>query len=158
MIDYIAPSLDTTISAISNAVYLFASHPEQWRLLEEDPRLIPNAVNEIVRYESPLRAFARLARRDTEIAGVLIPAGSRVLVIYGSANRDEREWQEPETFYICRDAGRHLGFGNGAHACAGQALARLETAAMLRALVERVDRIRLERQPIWAANNIVRRR
>lgn len=157
MIDYIAPSLDTTISAISNAVYLFASHPEQWQLLKDDPGLIPNAVNEIVRYESPLRAFARLARRDTEIAGAVIPEGARVLVMYASANRDEGEWKDPDTFEIRRDAGRHLGFGNGAHACAGQALARLETAAMLRALVDRVDRIRVSGPPMWAQNNIIRR-
>ncbi len=157
LIDYIAPSLDTTISAISNAVYLFANHPEQWRLLKDDPALIPNAVNEIVRYESPLRAFARLARRDTDIAGVAIPAGSRVLVMYASANRDEREWNDPDTFDIRRDAGRHLGFGNGAHACAGQALARLETAAMLRALIDRVDRIHVSGPPTWAENNIIRR-
>lgn len=157
MIDYIAPSLDTTISAISNAVYLFASHPEQWQLIKEDPALIPNAVNEIVRYESPLRAFARLARRDTDIAGVAIPAGSRVLVIYASANRDEREWNDPDTFDIRRDAGRHLGFGNGAHACAGQALARLEMTAMLRALIARVDRIHIRGPATWAKNNIIRR-
>jgi cytochrome P450 len=157
MIDYIAPSLDTTISAISNAVYLFATHPEQWRLLKDDPGLIPNAVNEIVRYESPLRAFARLARRDTQLAGVPIPAGSRVLVMYASANRDEREWNDPDIFDIRRDAGRHLGFGNGAHACAGQSLARLETAAMLRHLVERVDHIHVRDRPTWALNNIIRR-
>jgi cytochrome P450 len=157
MIDYIAPSLDTTISAISNAVYLLGAHPDQWRRLKDDPGLIPNAVNEIVRYESPLRAFARVARCDARIAGIPIPAGSRVLVMYASANRDEREWSDPDTFDIGRDAGRHLGFGNGAHACAGQALARLETTAMLRALVERVDRIHLAGEPTWAVNNIIRR-
>jgi cytochrome P450 len=157
MIDYVAPSLDTTISAISNAVYLLATHPEQWQLLKEDPGLIPNAVNEIVRYESPLRAFARLARNDAQIAGTPIPAGSRVLVMYASANRDESEWENPDTFDIRRDAGRHLGFGNGAHACAGQALARLETAAMLRALIDRVDRIEVSGRPTWAVNNIIRR-
>lgn len=157
MIDYIAPSLDTTISAISNAVSLLALYPEQWALLKDDPSLIPNAVNEIVRFESPLRAFARLVARDTDIAGVPLRAGSRVLVIYASANRDEREWDNPETFDITRDAGRHLGFGNGAHACAGQALARLETAAMLRALIDRVDRISLAGTPTWAVNNIIRR-
>jgi cytochrome P450 len=157
MIDYIAPSLDTTISAIANAVYLLAAHPAQWDLLKNDPGLIPNAINEILRYESPLRAFARLARRDTNIADIPIPAGSRVLVMYASANRDEREWTDPDTFDIRRDARRHLGFGNGAHACAGQALARLETAAMLRALIGRVDRIRLGDRPTWAVNNIIRR-
>ena len=80
MIDYIAPSLDTTISAISSALYLFATYPEQWQILKEDPSLINNAVNEVVRFEAPLRAFARHTRCDAQIAGVGIPAGARVLV------------------------------------------------------------------------------
>jgi cytochrome P450 len=157
MIDYIAPSLDTTISAISNALHLFASHPDQWQLLREDPTLIPNAVNEIVRYEAPLRAFSRHARHDADVAGHRIAAGTRVLVIYASANRDELEWDAPDTFDIRRDATRQLGFGYGAHACAGQGLARLETQAMLGALAERVDRIELAATPTWAVNNIIRR-
>jgi cytochrome P450 len=77
--------------------------------------------------------------------------------MYASANRDEREWDDPQTFDIRRDAGRHLGFGNGAHACAGQGLARMETAAMLRALIERVQRFELTGTPTWAVNNIIRR-
>ena len=157
MIDYIAPSLDTTISAISSALHLFATHPQQWQLLKDEPTLIPNAVNEVIRFESPLRAFARHTRCETEVAGVRIPEGARVLVIYASANRDEREWDNPETFDIRRDANRHLGFGQGAHACAGQSLARLETSAMLRALVDRVDRIEPTAEPTWAINNIIRR-
>jgi cytochrome P450 len=157
MIDYIAPSLDTTISAISNALHLFATHPEQWALLRNEPALLPNAVNEVIRYEAPLRAFSRKALRDTEVAGIAIPCGARVLVIYASANRDEREWDAPELFDIRNDAGRQLGFGNGAHACAGQGLARLETTAMLAALVERVERIELTGTPVWAMNNIIRR-
>jgi cytochrome P450 len=157
MIDYIAPSLDTTISSISSALYLFATHPEQWRILKDDPSLIPNAVNEVIRFESPLRAFARHTRCDTDIADVRIPAGARVLVIYASANRDEREWHEPDMFDIRRDANRQLGFGQGAHACAGQGLARLETSAILQALVDRVDGIELTAEPTWAVNNIIRR-
>lgn len=157
MIDYIAPSLDTTISAISNAIYLLATHPQQWHLLKRDPGQIPNAINEVLRYESPLRAFGRQVRTDTEIAGIPLPAGARVLVIYASANRDETEWDDPDTFDIRRDAGRHIAFGNGTHACAGQGLARMETAAMLRALLDRVDRIEVTGQPSWARNNIIRR-
>jgi cytochrome P450 len=157
MIDYIAPSLDTTISAISSALYLFATYPGQWQILKQDPSLINNAVNEVVRYEAPVRAFARHAQCDTEIAGIEIPSGARVLVMYASANRDEREWDDPDTFDIRRDANRHLGFGQGAHACAGQSLARLETTAMLRALLDRVDKIELTAEPTWALNNIIRR-
>ncbi|BBY31696.1 cytochrome P450 [Mycolicibacterium sediminis] len=157
MVDYIAPSLDTTISAISNALYLFGTHPDQWQMLRDDDTLIPNAINEVIRYESPLRGFGRKVARDVEIAGTTLPAGSRVLVLYASANRDELEWDDPDTFDIRRDAGRHLGFGNGAHACAGQGLARLETTAMLRALLHRVDRIEVTGRPTWAMNNVIRR-
>jgi cytochrome P450 len=157
MVDYLAPSIDTTMSAISNALYLFASHPEQWRLLKDEPALMANAINEVIRYEPPLRAFARLVSRPVEIAGVSIPSGARVLVMYASANRDEREWENPAVFDIRRDACRQIGFGQGAHACAGQSLARLETTAMLRALLERVDRIDVTSSPTWAINNVIHR-
>ncbi|BBX69461.1 cytochrome P450 [Mycolicibacterium psychrotolerans] len=157
LIDYIAPSLDTTISAISSAIHLFATHPEQWELLKADSSLLPNAINEVVRFESPLRAFTRKAGATSVIAGVSVPAGARVLALYASANRDEHEWKDPWLFDIRRDAGRHVGFGNGAHACAGQGLARLETAAVLRALLDRVERIETLGEPIWAVNNIIRR-
>jgi cytochrome P450 len=156
MIDYLVPSLDTTISGIASALYLFAAHPDQWRLLKEDPGLIANAVNEVLRYEPPLRAFSRKAFRQTTVGGTSIPKGARVLIMYASANRDEREWTDPMSFDIRRDANRQLSFGHGAHACAGQGLARLETQAMLRALVDRVDRIELAGSPVWAANNIIR--
>lgn len=157
MIDYLAPSLDTTISAISSALHLFATHPEQWRLLKADPDLVPKAVNEVVRYESPIRAFSRTAAHDTDIAGVALPKGSRVLVLYGSANRDPLEWDDPDSFDIRRDAARQLGFGQGTHGCAGQGLARMETSAILRALIERVDRIEVAGAPEWALNNVIHR-
>jgi cytochrome P450 len=157
MVDYVAPSLDTTISAISSALHLFAVFPEQWEIVKDNRDLIPNTVNEVIRYESPVRAFSRKVFRESIIGGVTIAAGSRVLVIYASANRDEMEWDRPEIFDVRRDATRQLGFGHGAHACAGQGLARLETEAMLRALAERVDRIELTSPPTWAINNIIRR-
>nr|WP_197508784.1 cytochrome P450 [Mycobacterium sp. 1081908.1] len=157
VIDYIAPSLDTTISAISSAIHLFATHPEQWEVLRAEPELLSNAINEVVRYESPVRAFTRKTARNTSIAGTNIPAGTRLLVLYASANRDEREWETSEVFDIRRDAGRHIGFGNGAHACAGQGLARMETAAILSAMLERVKRIEVDGTPKWAVNNVIRR-
>ncbi len=154
MIDYLAPSLDTTISAISSALYLFAQHPDQWDALRADRTLIPNAVNEVVRFESPLRAFSRLVATDTAIAGTRLRSGDRVVVLYASANRDERAWERPDTFDITRhDAARHIGFGHGTHGCAGQGLARLETGAILGALADRVTRIRLTGPPVWGRNN-----
>ncbi|MDT5094002.1 MAG: hypothetical protein QOH60_3365 [Mycobacterium sp.] len=156
MVDYLVPSLDTTISGIANALALFAMDPEQWKLLRTEPALLPNAINEVLRFESPLRAFTRKVARSSGIANTSLPAGARVLVLYASANRDEREWQDPDTFDITRDANRQLGFGHGAHACAGQGLARLETQAMLTALMNRVERIELTGKPTWALNNIIR--
>lgn len=156
MLDYIAPSLDTTISAVGSAIWLFGEHPDQWDLVREDPGLIPNAVNEVVRIESPIRAFGRLAGTDTEIGGVPIPEGSRVLVIYASANRDERVFDEPERFDVTREnALRQLGFGIGEHACAGQGLARMETESLLAALARSVTRFRLG-TPQRALNNLIR--
>lgn len=157
LIDYLAPSLDTTISAISSALYLFATYPEQWQLLRSNPTLIPNAVNEVVRHQSPLRAFSRKAIRETELAGTVIPAEARVLVIYASANRDPDEWDDPDTFDIRRDASRQLGFGHGTHGCAGQGLARLETQAMLHTLIARVARIEIAGPTERAVNNIIYR-
>lgn len=156
MIDYLAPSLDTTISATSSALRLFALHPEQWDEIRADRDLIPNAFNEVVRYEAPLRAFSRRVAVDTTIAGVRIPRAARIVVLYASANRDEDFWEQPDTFDIHRDAGRHLGFGHGTHGCAGQRLARLEGQALLNALADRVERIELTGEPTWGRNNIIR--
>jgi cytochrome P450 len=156
MLDYLAPSLDTTISAVGSAIWLFGEHPDQWDRIREDPKLIPNAVNEVVRYESPISSFGRLVVRDTEVDGVPIPAGSRVVVSYASANRDERKWQAPDVFDVTRkDAVHQLGFGYGEHGCAGQALARMETESILTALARTVTRFDLG-TPERALNNLIR--
>lgn len=157
MIDYMAPAIDTTASAIAAALWLFATNPAQWDVLKAHPDLVPNAVNEVVRVESPLRAFSRLVSHDAEIAGVPIPKGSRVVVLYASANRDELVWDDPDVFDITRDASAHVAFGYGSHGCAGQGMARLETQAVLRSLLEHVDRIELTAQPSIAMNNIIHR-
>ena len=156
IIGYLAPSLDTTISAIASAVWLLASHPEQWELLKADPSLVPNAFNEVVRLESPLRTFSRVTTAEVQIGGVCVPAGSRVLVHYASANRDERQFAGAETFDITRvNAAEHLGFGQGVHGCAGQGLARMEGQAVLAALVRHVDSWTLRDGAVRGLNNII---
>ncbi len=155
MNDYWGPSLDTTIFGISSAVLLFARHPEQWELVRSDPSLLPHAVNETLRLESPISQFSRVATSDVDYDGVRVPAGSRVLVMFGSANRDERRWPDPERFDVLRRPSDHLAFGFGEHHCAGQALARLEMRAVLGALAARVERfeiLEMER----ARNNTLR--
>lgn len=156
-IDYLAPSIDTTASAIASALWLFAIHPEQWTLLRETPSLVPNAVNEVVRRESPLRAFGRIVESDTTLSGTRVPAGARMLVMYASANRDETFWTDPDRFDITRDASAHVGFGYGVHGCAGQGLARMETQAILRALLRHVEQIELTGTPEPAINNVIHR-
>lgn len=156
LLDYLAPALDTTISAVGNAVWLFGRYPDQWDLVRADLSLIPNAFNEVVRIESPVRAFSRITTEATEVAGVPIPAGERVLLLWASANRDERQFERPDTFDVTRDnAVSQLGFGYGVHGCAGQGLARLEGHAVLDALASRVERFEVGRaEPVM--NNVIR--
>ncbi|MFF7453390.1 cytochrome P450 [Kitasatospora sp. NPDC008115] len=143
VIDYIAPSLDTTIYAISSAVHLFATHPEQWAVLRADPSLLPHAVNEVLRLESPIQRFTRVVTEDHEIEGCTLPAGSRVMLLYGAANRDGRKYPDPDRFDVRRRPSDHLAFGRGEHACPGLGLARIEMQAVLAALLPLVGRFEL---------------
>jgi cytochrome P450 len=155
MIDYVGPSLDTTISAISNAVWLFANNPDQWDLLRADPRLMPSAISEVLRYDAPIQGFSRYVARDVDMDGVVLPAGSRAIVFYGAANRDERKYPDPDRFDVRRRPDGHLGFGAGPHACVGMNLARLEMQALFTALAKRVRRFTiLEQAPLL--NNVLR--
>ncbi|MEZ5649762.1 MAG: cytochrome P450/oxidoreductase [Burkholderiaceae bacterium] len=156
MRDYINPSLDTTISATGQAIALFAENPDQWDLLRARPELTDNAIEEVVRLSTPIRALSRHAIRDAEIAGVPIPAGSRLLVIYASANRDPRKYADPDRFDVRRDVHDHVGFGHGVHMCMGMHLARLEIRCLLRALARRVERFEFAGEPTIAMNNTIR--
>ncbi len=152
---YVVPALDTTINALGFAIKLFAEHPDQWDLVREDPALIPGAFREVMRMESPVQHFGRLVTRDVEVDGIPLPAGSHVMISYGSANRDERRWELPDRFDVQRDNVRHLSFGYGIHACVGQGLARLEGHSILSALARRVRRFDVG-VPVPHLNNLVR--
>ena len=155
MTNYVGPSLDTTINATTNALWLFARNPDQWDAVRADPSLIPNAVNEALRVESPVQFFSRYVTADARVGHELVPAGSRVLLMYGSANRDERRWPDPERFDVRRDAKEQLAFGHGAHVCLGMPLARLEIESLLAALVPRVRRFEVG-EPERELNNTLR--
>jgi cytochrome P450 len=155
MVDYLGPSLDTTISAIGNAVWLFANNPDQWDLVRENPRLMPSAVNEVLRYDAPIQGFSRYVARDVDMDGVLLPAGSRAIVFYGAANCDERKYPDPDRFDVLRRPGDQLGFGAGPHACVGMNLARMEMTALFTALAPRVRRFTvLQKEAVL--NNVLR--
>jgi len=132
--DYINPSLDTTISATSQLIWQLSQNPEAWRLLRDDPSLCRKAVNEAVRLGTPIRSFTRTTTQDVEIGHVTIPAGNRVMMLFASANRDERVYPKPDQFDLTRPALRHLGFGLGIHMCVGMHLAQLEMIALLEAM------------------------
>lgn len=134
---YILPSLDTTILAKGHLLYNLATNPDQWRKVKQDPSLIPGAVLEAVRHSSVIRWFSRMTRADYRVGEHTIPAGARAMVIYASANRDERHFADPDRFDVTRNARSHLSWGLGPHMCAGMHLAQLEMEVMLEALVER---------------------
>ncbi len=155
LIDYIAPSLDTTILGLGHLLFQLGRHPEQWDLVRADPELIPRAIDEALRLEPPVRAFSRLAVADYEVRGATtIPAGDRVLVLFAAGNRDERRYPDPDRFDLTRDARDHLGFGHGVHRCAGSHVAQLEMQSLLRAMVRRVRRIEVS-EPVPGTNNVL---
>ncbi|MBP7335978.1 cytochrome P450 [Niveispirillum sp.] len=143
LMDYTGPALDTTINGLSSALWLFARHPDQWDLLRANPDLLGRAIDEVLRMESPVRSFARLISRDHDMDGVRMRKGDRALMVYASANRDERRYSEPERFDITRDARDHVAFGYGMHLCAGMHLAKLEIGTVLNFLIRRVRRFHI---------------
>jgi cytochrome P450 len=154
---YVVAAFDTTISAISHGLLLFAQNPAQWRRLREEPDLVGAAFNETVRMEAPIQGFSRLATRDVDLGdGVIVPAGARAIVSCGSANRDGRHFENPDRFDVDRRPLDHLGFGFGVHNCAGQHLARMEAQAVFSALARRVHGLALSGPPQRALNNISR--
>jgi cytochrome P450 len=155
MTGYLTGGLDTTIHSLGHAILLFGMHPEQWDALKSNPSVVPSAYAEILRFESPVYAFTRYVTKDSELMGVPIPQGSRVILLYGAANRDERKYPDPERFDVRRNPVDHLAFGYGVHACAGQGLARLEAHCLLNSLLRRVERFEIGK-PVRHLNNAVR--
>jgi cytochrome P450 len=155
LVDYLTPSLDTTINATSAAIELFATFPGEWDKLRADPSLIPHAINEVVRIESPIRSFARQVTTDHEVGGATLEAGSRALMLYACANRDPAKYQDPARFDVTRKPSDHLGFGFGTHVCAGMHLAKLELAVLFEAMVTRVAAFRAE-APVRRPHNTLR--
>lgn len=149
---YIAAGLDTTIATIGNALYMFGRHPEQYRLLRQDPSLVPAALNEVLRYCALMIATGRRTTREVEIDGTVIPQGARVAILFGAGNHDPRHYENPDQFLIGRNPMDHLSFGYGVHGCAGQGLARLEIYAVLEALIKQVESFRIG-EPVRKINN-----
>ena len=149
--------LDTTVAALGNALYCLAANPEQYALLHADPGLAKPAFEESLRLESPVQAFFRTTTRPAEVAGAVIPADAKVLVFFGSANRDPRRWgDDADRYDIHRRTAGHLAFGAGIHVCVGQFIARLEGEVVLAALARRARRLELDGDPVLKPNNTLK--
>jgi cytochrome P450 len=151
---------ESTASLLGNAVRILAEDTGLQDQLRADRSLVPAFVEEAIRLETPFRGHYRQARRDTELAGVTIPAGATVFLLWAAANRDPKEFDRPDQVVLDRQPPRHhLGFGRGAHFCIGAPLARLETIVALGMLLDRTSSFRVDRSqpPLWAHNMFVRR-
>ena len=139
---------DTTKHAISGGLRALIEHPEQFARLRHDPdRLMPSAVEEMIRWTTPVKEFMRTATADTEVRGVPIAAGESVYLAYASGNRDEEVFDDPFQFDIGRTPNRHLAFGQGVHFCLGAPLARMEMIGLFKALVPRLESIEFSGEP-----------
>lgn len=152
---YTWPGIDTTVNGMSAALLLFAQHPDQWDLVRNDASLIPSAFNEILRMHAPVHYFTRVLTGPTEVGGATLLAGSRVALMYGSANRDERRYANPDVFDVTRNPRDQLAFGRGVHVCVGSHLAKLEGHSLLEALAERVQRFEFDGEPAWMENAVL---
>jgi cytochrome P450 len=140
---------ETTVNLLGNAVVLLDAHLEQRAALAADPTGWPAAVEEVLRYDSPVQLTGRTAREDTTVGGVPVPRGTRVTVLLGAANRDPAVFAEPGRFDVTRGNARdHLAFSAGIHYCVGAGLARLEAVVGLRALTERFPGLRVSGRPV----------
>lgn len=133
----LSAGVDTTVHGLGNALLCLAQNPDQLAALRDDPSLARHAFEETVRFESPVQTFFRTTNRDVEVEGVTIAAGEKVLLFLGAANRDPRQWEQPDRFDISRRPSGHVGFGAGIHSCVGQMMARLEGELVLGELARR---------------------
>jgi cytochrome P450 len=145
--------IDTTVNGIVATLYALVTYPDQWRVLREDPSLAAAAFEEALRWWSPVQTFFRTTTCPVEIAGRQIPAGEKVLLFLGAANRDPRRWSDPDRFDIKRKTVGHVGFGMGIHRCIGLSVARVEAEVLLTTLARRVERLELAGQPQPRPNN-----
>jgi cytochrome P450 len=135
---------ETTSKGIGALLVGLLTAPEQLAKVRADRSLIPAAIEEAIRWESPDQFLFRVALRDSEIAGVSIPAGSGVTVCVGSANHDETVWEHPDEYDIDRPSRHHVGFSHGPHTCLGMRLARMELETLLNELLDRLPNLRLD--------------
>lgn len=151
----LSAGVDTTVTALGNALWCLAANPDQFDKLKADPTLARAAFEETLRITSPVAAFCRTASADTTVSGIALEEGTKIICVLGSANLDPDHWPDAESFDITRNTMGHLALGIGVHNCVGQNIARAEGDAALTAIASRVDRIELTGEPVWRPNNAI---
>jgi cytochrome P450 len=136
---------EATVNVSGNGLLALLEHPDQLHRLREDPGLLPTAIEELMRFDSPLQLFERTATEDVEIGGITVPAGQKIAALLGSANHDPAVFDSPEVLDVGRTDNPHISFGAGVHFCIGAPLARVELQASFGALLERTTRLELGR-------------
>ena len=152
----LSAGIDTTVSAIGNLLWCFSKNPEQFETIKNNKSLVGNAVEESLRLTSPVKAFCRTSAVDTEVSGVTIEEGTKILCVLGSANTDPKVWDNPYKYDVTRRTIGHLALGIGVHNCVGQTLARAEITALASSLTELVKTIRPAGIATWKPNNAMR--
>jgi cytochrome P450 len=147
---------EASVNGLGGGVVALLRHPAQLARLRADRGLIPSAVEEMIRYDSPLHLFIRTAAADVEVAGVTIEAGSEVGALLGAANRDPAVFADPDAFDVGRDPNPHVGFGAGLHFCLGAPLARIELQAALGALLDHAPALALNAEPVHRPTFVLR--
>ena len=141
---FVGGGTDSTITGIGHTLHLLARNPDQWAILRSDQTKVKSAFEEALRLETPFQVTYRTTVGEVSLSGVRLTPDTKVGVFLGAANRDPRKWADPDRFDVTRDTtGVHLGFGSGPHICIGQMIARLESEAILKALVKVADRLEL---------------
>jgi 4-methoxybenzoate monooxygenase (O-demethylating) len=153
---FLSAGIDTTVYGLGNALYCLARYPAQWQALRENPALTRGAFEEVLRFEAPVQSFFRTTTKAVDVSGIRLGDGEKVLLLFAAANRDPRRWDKPDTFDVKRRATGHMTFGTGIHGCVGQAVARLETEAILGALLRRVATLEMTAEPTRRLNNTLR--
>ena len=144
---FISGGAETTRTVIARGLYELTRHPAAWETMAQTPASVPVAVEEIIRWVTPLNNMFRTALRDAEIGGTQVRAGDRIMLAYPSANRDESVFDNPYTFDIARQPNPHVAFGFGTHFCLGASLARLELRMLFSALAARLTNLRVVTEP-----------
>ncbi|MGW2345374.1 cytochrome P450 [Streptomyces sp. NPDC001661] len=147
---------EATVNATVNGWWALFRHPEQLAALRADHSLVPSAIEELMRYDTPLQLFERWVLDEIEVAGTTIPAGSEVALLFGSANHDPAVFTDPERLDLTRADNPHISFSAGIHYCIGAPLARIELAASMRALLTRAPTLRLAAEPERKPNFVIR--